>query len=392
MPAKYEDYKKAQERAAGIGEEAAGYSMAATDLSGQVMDAVRKDRASRGVSQMAADIGTTLGQIPTDTAGIRQRAGDVVNPMQVDVMTAAQRGQNLATLGTQAYQAEYAQGTLTDILGEHANQLQAMAQGKAYEAQKAQAEAQAVMDELNYKRQQQQDAWNQYVQEQQLAQGWAGLDIKRMKAGEAGGGVVEIPGLGKFSTGVLQGALDVLSGGDIKNISTTKNLRGNVQSAINSLVQNPELAQELFGVDVFNTVRGLVDEASSKLGYISQAQGYLESGEVAGPTTGRWNRLLAGLGLGSEQRQREIKNISYLASEEMYNLGGKTLPSTEIKTLKDLVIDLNQQEIGNIEVAKKMSNKLEDQYIKLIVEDSKTRGIPITYAKAKELLGGFVED
>ena len=150
MPAKIEDYNKLTSRYSDLTSEGTQLAGAATGLKANVMQAVRADRAQRGVSQLAQDVGNTLGQIPTDTAGIRQRAGDVVNPMDVDVITARQRGQNLNILGTIAQQSEYEQGTLTDIISEQSSRIKAMAAAKLAEAEQAKYEASALMDQLEY--------------------------------------------------------------------------------------------------------------------------------------------------------------------------------------------------------------------------------------------------
>jgi hypothetical protein len=150
MPSTQEDLIKAQERAKAVGTEAGQYESGALSLSSQVMEAVRADRSQRGVSQLATDVGATLGQIPTDTAGIRQRAGNMVNPMDVDVETARQRGQNLNTLGTTATQSEYNQGTLTDILGEQSNKMKAIAAAKYAEAQRAADEANNLWKQIEF--------------------------------------------------------------------------------------------------------------------------------------------------------------------------------------------------------------------------------------------------
>lgn len=172
MASTQEDLQKVQGRAKELNTAGAGYESAAGNLKSQVMEAVRADRAQRGISTMAQDVGRTLGQIPTDTAGIRGRAGDMVNPLEVDAITAAQRGQNLQTLGTQATQAEYNQGTLLDILGERSDQLKAMAASKYAEAQRAQQEAE--------------DLWQQILFDEDVRRFNEELALKKASAGSVG--------------------------------------------------------------------------------------------------------------------------------------------------------------------------------------------------------------
>ena len=179
MPTTGGDYEKVKvqaDKASALSKESGQYSAAATGLSGTVMAAVRADRANRGVSKLAEGVGATMGQIPVASAEIRQRAGDLVNPLEVDVLTARQRGQQLETLGTLARQQEYESGTLTDILGEQANQLLAIAKNKKAEADAAASEAANLFQELEWNRQQQMDAWSQYVDQEKLDQEWAKIN------------------------------------------------------------------------------------------------------------------------------------------------------------------------------------------------------------------------
>jgi hypothetical protein len=178
MPATIEDYAKIKENQAALQGQVGAFTGASTSLSGMVMDAVRKDRAARGISQMATDVGNTEGQLVTDTTGIVQRAGNMIAPSDVNQLTAGQRGQNLRTLATEATQSEYNQGQIKDVIGEHANNLLAIAQQKQQEANLAATEAEKVKTQLDYQMEQQAQAWKQYMDQENLKVAWANATNK----------------------------------------------------------------------------------------------------------------------------------------------------------------------------------------------------------------------
>jgi len=148
--ASIEQVEKLRTQAAERARTVADYSGVSETLSDQVMKAVRADRANRGVSQMATDVGNVTGQLATDPALIRGRAGDIVNPLDVDVLTAKQRGQNLQTLGTLSTVEKERGGTLQESIQAGANQLKSMALQKQAEAQEFANKADAMMGTLNY--------------------------------------------------------------------------------------------------------------------------------------------------------------------------------------------------------------------------------------------------
>jgi len=144
MPTTASDTQKVQNmrnEAAAKNLKAAEYESTAFTLEDQIMSAVREDRVGRGVSQMAEDVGNTMGQMATDPADIRERGGDMINPLRVDALTARARGQNLDTLGTIATQADRNYGTLQEIIQAGANQL--VARGRMSEAEAANITAEA---------------------------------------------------------------------------------------------------------------------------------------------------------------------------------------------------------------------------------------------------------
>lgn len=148
MPASAEDYKKIVDSVAAKTMEASDYGSAALTLRDEVMNAVVSDRQGRGVSKLASDVGATMGQMSTDPAGIRSRTSGMVNPIQEDMLTANQRGQNLNTLGTISTQMTQNTRSLDDIINAGANQLNAKANVLQGEASVGQYKANAMMDEM----------------------------------------------------------------------------------------------------------------------------------------------------------------------------------------------------------------------------------------------------
>lgn len=130
--------------------QAADYNATALTLNDLVMNAVTDDRAKRGVSQLATDVGNVGGQLVSDPNRIREFGGDTVNPMDIDSFTSQARARNMRTLGTIATQEDENTRSLEDIIGAGSNRLQSMAMMKESEAQKAKEEAEALYDQLYY--------------------------------------------------------------------------------------------------------------------------------------------------------------------------------------------------------------------------------------------------
>ena len=191
MPAKLEDYEKASEKADELSIKGADFEFVAGALRSEIMGAVREDRIQRGVSTLAQDVGNVSQKLVTDPAAIRQRAGDVVNPMQVDFITAQQRGANLGHLSEVAAQSEYEQGTLLDIIAENAEVMRARAASLFEEAQREASKASALMQQL-----QDQEGIRQFnetlaEEQRQFKIRQAGKTAGSGSGGGGGGGVVD---------------------------------------------------------------------------------------------------------------------------------------------------------------------------------------------------------
>lgn len=113
-----------------------------------VWDKIRSARADRGVSMMQEGVGTTMGQLETDPALMRERMGADVNPLTQDVLTARARSQNLSTLGTLGQFEAETEGTLEGAIGAQTNQLIAKAAAKKAEAEAAKSEADSLIEQI----------------------------------------------------------------------------------------------------------------------------------------------------------------------------------------------------------------------------------------------------
>lgn len=171
MPTQASDIEKVKAKRQAAAEqisEGRGIEASAFTLGDSVMDAVRKDRASRGVSKIATDVGNVMGQMVTDPNRIKSHAGDVVNPLDVDAFTSQARARNLRTLGTIATQERQNQGAIDDVVQAGANTLQALAARKLAEAEKSRAEADALMEGLRYNMDVRKQDFYEYIQQEEL--------------------------------------------------------------------------------------------------------------------------------------------------------------------------------------------------------------------------------
>lgn len=133
----------------------------------EVMAKVRENRASRGISNLTQDIADTRGQIISAPADIRARTADV-NPLQVDALTARQRGQTLSTLSAQNDFETSINSGIDEIIGAGANVLVSAAAKKKAEADAANQEANALMEQLQYKLQERKQAFDEWATSQSI--------------------------------------------------------------------------------------------------------------------------------------------------------------------------------------------------------------------------------
>jgi len=150
MPVMQQDFtniKKLQEQAAATMTQGKGIEASSNILGDKVMEAVRADRVSRGVSKLATDTGNVMGQMVSDPQGIRDRTRGMVDPFEVNKLTANARAQNLQTMGTITAQTKLNQASIDEVIQAGANQLKARATQLYAQAQQDAANADALQGE-----------------------------------------------------------------------------------------------------------------------------------------------------------------------------------------------------------------------------------------------------
>lgn len=388
MPASMADYQKIADKITAKTQEAADYGGASLTLKDQVMNAVTADRATRGVTQMAQDFGNTLGQLQTDPIGIRERAADMVNPMDVDYLTSRARGINLNTMGTLSKQQELNTRSLEDIIQAGANQLSAKGKTLEGEANVEREKAQAMLNELNYELQLRKQAFDEYTAQQELDMAWSKLGGG--SGGNSVGGGAKEAGFGDslngYSDDEIEAALNIMSGASsIKDVSIKDNRRERVAGALRALSSNPEATQKLFGINAFSTMEGAAQEAAAKLRMIQQAQEYINSGKQGTGLLEQWvTKAKANTSGGDAATFTNI--MAKLRSEEMFSIGGKALTNQERAEISPYVPGMGKNEGKNVKDLDGMYKKANQAYVKKVLEEAKDRGIPMTYDQAQNLV------
>jgi hypothetical protein len=156
MPASNMEYSKIKEyqsQAASLTGQAGQYNAGSNVLGDKVMEAVRTDRTSRGVSKLATDVGNVSGQMVTDPTQIREgpqslSGQGLVDPFSVNQLTSNARAQNLKTLGTVATQGLMNQGSIDEVIKAGADQLRARAAETLAKAEEATQMAASLQQEF----------------------------------------------------------------------------------------------------------------------------------------------------------------------------------------------------------------------------------------------------
>lgn len=377
IPGGLEDVEKKRTESAALLERAGKRESAATTLSDEVWKAVRSARAERGISSLAQDVGTTTGQLASDPVAIKERLGPTVNPMDVDRITSAQRASNLATLAKQGVAMEQQEATVQDLINAGANQMLARAKGDEAEAQKLQVEANSMMEQLKQKLAERKQAFDEWATTAKLE-----LDGKSY---------LDIPGLGSVDLNSLEYARNILAGSmTLKDLSLSEDKRAQVSSLVRMLAENPNIPQELWGLDPYQTVRGTMGDAALKLKYITEALKYIGgAGWQTGPVAGLWQRAAAKFNLS---KQAEFTNLmSNLRSESMFSIGGKQLTDTEKKEIEPYLPGLGKSEAQNKVSLEKMYEKAKNAYIRVVMEDARDRGLPMTKEQAEKSITSLMQ-
>ena len=142
MPQDFAKIKEYQDQSAKLVGQAGQYNAGSNVLGDKVMEAVRADRTSRGVSKLATDVGNVSGQMVTDPNAIREgpqslSGQGLVDPFSVNQLTSNARAQNLKTLGTVATQGLMNQGSIDEVIKAGADQLRAKAAAMLAKAEEA---------------------------------------------------------------------------------------------------------------------------------------------------------------------------------------------------------------------------------------------------------------
>ncbi len=152
MPATQADYDKVKalrEQAKSARATYGSLSSAAETFPHNVMEKVRSARADRGMSQLAMDVGESMGHLGRAGAEVRGRLADV-NPLQTDVITARERAANLTQLGREAQFGQETAGTIGEAVEGGAATVRGMAQQALVEAEQKKQEAADLMEMLEF--------------------------------------------------------------------------------------------------------------------------------------------------------------------------------------------------------------------------------------------------
>lgn len=180
MPASEQDYSKIEKykkSAMASKELGSQYESGSFVLGDKVMEAVRADRATRGVSKLATDVGNVMGQMVTDPNQIRSSTSGLVDPFSVNALTSNARAQNLRTLGTTSAWESANQGSIDEVIQAGANQLKARAQQAYAQAERDMAQAQMLQEEWNRSMAEREFAFRQ---EQAKASGSGDADFAKL--------------------------------------------------------------------------------------------------------------------------------------------------------------------------------------------------------------------
>jgi hypothetical protein len=151
MPTYQDDVSRvtaARQKQASLNAQAGQIEAGAMTFGDEIMGKIREARASRGMSKLQQGVGTVTGQLASDPQRIYDYAGADVRPSTVDTFTAKARASNLSTLASQdAMTADIGQ-TIEEALGAGTNRLLSQAALKKAEADKAKQEADALIEEI----------------------------------------------------------------------------------------------------------------------------------------------------------------------------------------------------------------------------------------------------
>jgi len=157
MPTYEEDYlkiKNARDKQGQMNKQSADLAAGAQTFGDRVKAKVREKMAASGMDKLSQDYGRATGQLVSEPAAMRARMADV-NPLQVDALTAKQTGQTLDTLTSTSEFQKLRDASITDVIDSSTNKILAQAAQKKAEADKAQQEADSLIEEIRLRMDQQ---------------------------------------------------------------------------------------------------------------------------------------------------------------------------------------------------------------------------------------------
>lgn len=153
MPTYAEDYLKiqnARNQQGKLNQESADLMGQSSTFNDRVMSKVRERMASSGMDSLSQDYGRVTGQLVSEPAAMRARMSDV-NPLQVDALTAKQTGQSLEQSTSIREFQNLRDKNVSEAIGAGTDRLVAAATMKKAEADKAQQEADSLIEMVKLK-------------------------------------------------------------------------------------------------------------------------------------------------------------------------------------------------------------------------------------------------
>jgi len=233
-----------RKKAAQSSRTAVGLEATSGSIGDILMEGVRKERATRGVSKIATDTGNVMGQMASEPERMREfgsSEGFTMDPLKVDEATAGKRVQNLRTLGTISTQADENEGTLQEVIQAGANQLMGLAKNKMAEAQQYESEANAMYEKLGYEMDVRKQDFAEYLAKEKLAQ--SGKGGSGTRSGDMKSFAEDASGFQQF---INDGSMTYAEAVEKIKLVYPWATEEDIRSAMGELDTNPELRQELY--------------------------------------------------------------------------------------------------------------------------------------------------
>lgn len=298
----------ARQKQASLNAESAQITAGAQTFGDRVMGKVRQARADRGISAMQQGVGTTTGQLVSDPQRIYDYAGTDVNPMTLDRYTSAARASNLSTLATaDQFNADTGQ-TIEDTISAGTNQILAKAALKKAEADKAQQEADTLMEQVRMRQ-----------EEERLNMSKSGAAKKK----------VNIPGFGEIELTDAEIA-GLWKGGMIGDQSANVELKSNQQKDMN-FYKNIYKAAQTAESNQQDKFTGLADYLMGGVRKIAGSQSQQETSmrsAISEHNTAIRNKI-SGTAVSKEE-SKALKDMLIKGTDNDYNIKQKFAASKDM--------------------------------------------------------------